>query len=492
VDSLNPLTATAVTINEGDLTMHTIHHTESPVEPTAATVGTNDEPVAVLDETSREPVWRVVGGSLAAGLVGAIVLTLGVFGGASEHVISGSALLAFAAGWAMLALLSTRFTSQPQSWARVPAAFMAAAGVALLIAQPDDRALNTAGWVWPPVVIALAVWLIIQVRRNLTGRVRWLIYPVIASLAIGAVGGMYETATRAHDRNAYPAPGTLYDVGGHRLHLYCTGTGSPTVVLEHGLGATSAGWTRITTELSRTTRVCTYDRAGQGWSDDVDTPQDAPAVAADLHTLLARADESGPYVLVGHSAGGPYVMTYAAQYPDEAAGMVLLDSMSPYEFTDLPGFATEQSMMSRGLAVLPTLTRLGAGRILPTSAWSSLPEPAASQVQAFAASARGMRNMRDEQSMYPTVFEQAKALTSLDSKPLVVVTATESIQKHEEWDGLQDRLAALSTNNDHRVADATHAGLIDDSESFEASVQAIVDVVRSVRTGQPVLAADAL
>jgi hypothetical protein len=111
-------------------------------------------------------------------------------------------------------------------------------------------------------------------------------------------------------------------------------------------------------------------------------------------------------------------------------------------------------------------------------------------VQAFAASARGMRNMRDEQSMYPTVFEQAKALTSLDSKPLVVVTATESIQKHEAWVDLQDGLAALSTNNDHRVADATHAGLIHDSASFEASAQAIVDVVRSVRTGQPVPAAD--
>jgi hypothetical protein len=107
-------------------------------------------------------------------------------------------------------------------------------------------------------------------------------------------------------------------------------------------------------------------------------------------------------------------------------------------------------------------------------------------VQAFAASARGMRSMRDEQSMYRTVFEQAKALLSLDSKPLVVVTATESIQKHQEWVGLQDRLAALSTNNDHRVTDATHQGLIDDGASFEASEQAIVDVVRSVRTKQPV------
>ena len=470
--------------------MNTIHHTESTVEPATATVSTEDEPIADFDETTREPIWRVVGGSLAAGFLGAIVLTLGIFGGAAAHVISGSALLAFAGGWTMLALLSNRFTSQPQRWARTPAAFMAAVALVLLVAQPDDRALDKAGWVWPPVVFALAVWMGVQVRRSLGGRVRWLVYPVIASLAIAAVGGVYETVTRAHDRGAYPAPGTLHDVGGRRLHLQCTGTGSPTVVLEQGLGATSAEWARVTTEVRQTTRVCTYDRAGQGWSDDVDTPQDGLAIASDLHTLLARADESGPYVLVGHSAGGPYVMTYAATYPDEVAGMVLLDSMSPFEFTDLPGFATEQSMMSRGLGLLPTLTRMGAGRILPTSAWSSLPEPAASQVQAFAASARGMRNMRDEQSLYPTVFEQAKALTSLEGKPLVVVTATESIQKHEEWVDLQDRLAALSTNSDHRIADATHAGLIEDSASFEASVQAVVDVVRSVRTASSAPATD--
>ena len=154
--------------------------------------------------TDSEPVWRVVGGSLAAGFVGAIVLTLVVFAGAPEHVIAGSALLAFAGGWAMLAAMSNRFTSQPQRWARVPAAFMAAVGLILLVARPQDQALNTAGWIWPPVVFALAVWIVIQVRGSLTGRVRWLIYPVVASLAVGSVGGMYETAARAHDRARLP------------------------------------------------------------------------------------------------------------------------------------------------------------------------------------------------------------------------------------------------------------------------------------------------
>ena len=118
----------------------------------------------------------------------------------------------------------------------------------------------------------------------------------------------------------------------------------------------------------------------------------------------------------------------------------------------------------------------------------TLPEPAASQVQAFASSPRGMRNMRDEQSMYPSVFAQAKALTSLHATPLVVVTATESIDEHEEWIDLQARLAELSTNSRQRVAEVTHEGLVDDVTTFEVSVQAVLDVVQSVRTGQPVAA----
>ncbi len=177
-------------------------------------------------------------------------------------------------------------------------------------------------------------------------------------------------------------------------------------------------------------------------------------------------------------------MTYAAQYPDEVAGMVLLDSMSPDEFTALPGFASEQLMMRRGHGVLPSLARLGVTRAVPTSAWSSLPEPVESQVQAFASSPRGMRNMRDEQSIYPKVFEQAKALVSLHDKPLIVVTTTESIDKHKEWTDLQNLLATLSTNSQHRVADATHQGLIEAEAAFEPAVLAIVDVVQSIRTGR--------
>lgn len=444
------------------------------------------EPCNEEDDPKREPVWRVVGGSLAAGFFGALILTLVVVAGAPEHVISATALLAFAGGWALLALLSTRYTSQPQTWARVPAIAMAVAGVVLLVASPDNRTINAAGWVWPVAAVTFAVWMIVQLRRNLDSRARWLIYPVIMALIVGSVGGMFETVARARAREDYPAPGAMYDVGGHQLHLDCVGTGSPTVVLENGLGGVSALWSRITEPVSLTTRVCAYDRAGQGWSDDVDTPQDGLAVASDLHTLLERAGETGPYVLVGHSAGGAYAMIYAHQYPDEVAGMVLLDSMTPYQFTALPDFASQYSMMRRGLAVLPSITRLGVAQVLPASAFSSLPEPAASQVRAYNADPRQYRSMRAEQSVYPEVLEQAQALTSLDGKPLVVITASEQQRETKGWTQAQDRLAELSTNSQHRVVEATHEGVVDDEHSFEPSVRAIDDVVLSIRSGDPV------
>lgn len=211
---------------------------------------------------AQGPIARVVLGSLLVGLAGAAALTLVAFPGAPEHVITGSALLAFAAGWAMLAVLSTRLTSQPQRWALVPAFVMAVAGVGLLIVTPGNTGLTDAGWIWPAVMLALAVWMGVQLRRALTGRVRWLLYPLIAALALASVGGFTETVAVHYDAASMVMPGRSYDVGGHRLHLHCTGTGSPTVVLESGLGEMSSNWARVAPAVAITTRVCAYDRAG--------------------------------------------------------------------------------------------------------------------------------------------------------------------------------------------------------------------------------------
>jgi pimeloyl-ACP methyl ester carboxylesterase len=434
--------------------------------------------------TARGPIVRVVLGSLLTGVAGAAALTLVALPGAPEHVITGSALLAFAAGWAMLAVLSSRLTSQPQRWALVPAAVMTLTGLGLLTVAPGNSVLTGAGWIWPPLMFVLAVWMGVQLRRALTGRVRWLLYPVIAALALAGVGGFTETVALHHDMASMAMPGTSYDVGGHRLHLHCTGTGSPTVVLESGLGEMSSSWARIAPAVAATTRVCAYDRVGQGWSDDAARPQDGLAIARDLHALLAVAGERAPFVLAGHSTGGAYAMTYAAQYPAQVAGMVLLDSSTPDQFS-LPQYASTHVMMRRGLGVAPSLARLGIARFAGELSTSGLPSPAAAQVRAFATSSRGLRNMRDEVSALRAAFAQAGALHTLGRKPLAVLTATESLRKTTGWAAAQNRLAALSGNSSHRVISTTHAGLLEDERASGASALAITDVVRAVRTPSP-------
>ena len=112
----------------------------------------------------------------------------------------------------------------------------------LLVLTPGDGALDAAGWVWPPAALVLAVWMARAARRATTGRSRWLLYPVIGLVAVTAVGGAVETVTLARDHGRFEMTGALYDVGGHRLHLNCTGTGSPTVVLENGLNEISPLW----------------------------------------------------------------------------------------------------------------------------------------------------------------------------------------------------------------------------------------------------------
>ena len=225
--------------------------------------------------------------------------------------------------------------------------------------------------------------------------------------------------------------------------------------------------------------MCVYDRAGQGWSADAETPRTASPPPRDLHTLLAAAGERGPFVLVGHSTGGPYAMTYAHRYPEQVAGLVLLDSSTPYQLTKIPAYPGQYAAMRRGLALLPTLARLGVARLAPGA---DLPGEAGDQVTALASSAHEARNMRDEISVVPQVFAQAQALTTLGGRPLAVLTASDSL-KGAGWGDAQDQLAALSTNHVHSTLNATHAGMLDDPAPAASAVNAIAAVVRSVRTG---------
>src|SRR5689334_12390752 len=252
------------------------------------------------------PSKRLVAGAVGTGVLFMFILTLLVAGGARESVITGLALIGAAAGCAMLALLSVRRTNRPQRWAFVPAAAMALSGAALALARPGDAVLTAAGWVWPPLLLALTVWMARESWRHLPARPgrgpRRLVVPVLVALLVAGIGGASESVALAADDRTSVMPGHLYDVGGYRLHLDCTGSGSPTVVLLSGLGEMSPYWARIAPAVAPNTRVCAYDRAGQGWSDSSPHPADGTQTARDLHALLAAAHEEGPFVLAGHSS----------------------------------------------------------------------------------------------------------------------------------------------------------------------------------------------
>jgi pimeloyl-ACP methyl ester carboxylesterase len=433
----------------------------------------------------RGRIGVTVAATMLGGLVLAIAAVAGPFAGAEEHVITGSVLAAFASSWALLAVLTTRWTDQPQPWAAVPAGAMAVAALTILGLAPTG---NELGWLWPPALLALVAWMVRQSRRQLHSWARAaVLYPVFVGLALSALGGAYETSREGRDgaTSAQAMPGRLVDVGGHRLHIDCRGSGGPTVVLEPGLGEVStmmAAW--VAPDVATSTRVCVYDRAGRGWSESASGPQDGVQVATDLHTLLSRAGEPGPYVLAGHSAGGIYVLDFVKAFPRDVAGVVLLDSMHPQQYTRMASWPGFYQMYRRATAVMPPLARLGIGRLVYDRQFDDLPQPQRAQERAFLSNPRHNRSVRDEFSEIRTAMGQAATLPTLGDLPLAVVTAGRGAAP--EWPAMQDDLASLSSNSVHRaLPDATHPMVVEDRHTARLSSRAILDVVDAVRTATP-------
>jgi pimeloyl-ACP methyl ester carboxylesterase len=460
--------------------------TPTPTPPTTSP-DKGPDPVAAKS-ASRGHIGWVVASSLAVGLLTALLLAAAPFISPEENDVTGAVLCGFALGWTALTLLSMRFTNQPQRWAAVPAVFMGVSG--LLLIGFGGTVREVLNWVWPPALLALVIWMTVQAHRQLRTRSRhWLLYPVFGVLALAAVGGGYQTVQEAVDTNAYPMPGQLIDVGGHRLHLHCTGSGSPTVVLQPGGGDFSSAMAWIAPAVASQTRVCVYDRPGRGWSEPAASPQDATQIATDLHTLLQRGNVARPYVLAGHSFGGLYVLTYADRYPDDVAGMVLVDSTNPATEAD-PENATAYDAGSydaatdRVAALGAAAARVGLVRLLGSFDYGELPAQSRDEVRAKTATAEYASGWIDEFVQANASGAEAAMLTDFGDKPLVVLTA--GAETDATHDAAQTKLAALSTNSSHRVVDgASHPGLIFDEQYAKVTTQAVLDVVDSVRNAAP-------
>ena len=209
-------------------------------------------------------------------------------------------------------------------------------------------------------------------RRALLTAAAILVFLVLA-------GATYQGAATALERREFPHPGRLVNVGGHQLHIYCIGEGSPTVVLEAPATGMSAAWGWVQPAVAELTHVCSYDRAGLGWSEAGDRQFEPSAVPGQLHTLLERADEPGPYVIAGQGLGAAFATSYAAQFGPEVAALVLVDPPT----TD--ALSERNLMITRLVNASPWLARTGllrATRMMSSNA-AGLPRHSAGALSAF-------------------------------------------------------------------------------------------------------------
>ncbi|WP_310570758.1 alpha/beta hydrolase [Gemmatimonas sp.] len=313
-----------------------------------------------------------------------------------------------------------------------------------------------------------------------------------------ASGASFEAVMRHRAVRDYPPPGLLVDIGGRRLQIDCRGTGSPTVVLESGLdNLGSLSWAAVHDSLARSTRVCAYSRAGILWSDPAPTPFDASQVARDLHAALTTSGETAPWVVVGHSLGGPYVLLFTSLYDAEVAGIVLVDGSHPDQlarFREATGKSMQPAtgIMAIGSALAWTgIVRLGSGGTAPPR-W-----PAVADVVPRAYLPSSVEALRREADALGATLREASTVRQLGARPLVVLSATEKTlpevlaaqgitpsqgdRMQSAWEALQADEATWSAGGRHqRVPMASHYIQFDRPDVVISAVRDVVGRVRAV------------
>ncbi|MFI4959741.1 MAG: alpha/beta fold hydrolase [Lysobacterales bacterium] len=289
-------------------------------------------------------------------------------------------------------------------------------------------------------------------------------------LALAVAGASWNALAIRHYRSANPPPGKLYSVNGRQMHLYCTGEGSPTVVLESGLGEDFTAWAKIQPSLSRTTQTCSYDRAGFGWSDAQPGARDSDHIADQLHALLMQAGITGPVVLMGHSAGGLHIRAYATRFPRDVAGLVFVDASSPLQNAQLPPSVLALDRHSAGeFLLLKSLVALGVARlsgqctIVPPgleayAGWLKANTCVLSQITAYQREAAGL----------PASLSEVAHTGPYDNLPILIFSRDTQLPmpahlpvpvSSEDWhrgsvvhDAEQDELKRLSTQSRRVIA----------------------------------------
>jgi pimeloyl-ACP methyl ester carboxylesterase len=307
-------------------------------------------------------------------------------------------------------------------------------------------------------------------------------------LLISIAGLIYQALATARDRRNFLPPGRLVDVGGYRLHLNLMGDSQvgPTVLLDAGMVSFSSNWAWIQPEIAKSARVVAYDRAGLGWSDPGPKPRDAGQSARELHTALERAAIPSPFVLAGHSYGGLVMRAFAALYPDEVGGMVMVDASHPDQWVRF-GFSSRT--LGIGNKAGSILARFGIFRIFNREyrlLAEGLPPQAYAELMAMSALPRALSSAGDAAMVWDSITRpQINSAGGLGEKPLIVLSVTDQPRMGEKLTELQAELPGLSSRGKQIVVEgAYHEGLVSQSKYARVVVEAILEVLRSVRDGE--------
>jgi pimeloyl-ACP methyl ester carboxylesterase len=316
-------------------------------------------------------------------------------------------------------------------------------------------------------------------------------------VVLASVGAAYQLFASARDATRFPMPGERVDIGGRALHLYCTGDGPVTVILENGLGGNYAAWRLVQPSIAQFARVCNYDRAGMGWSDPSDRPTRAEFVTDDLHRLVSAAALKPPFVLVGWSAGGVFVRRYFHDYPDGIIGMVFVDSSQEQQrqrLNDPGNTAQQQRTAERQLTLCRALAWTGAVRVSGVmqqmAEAQQVPENPAAEMVAMENRTNYCAGIAHEAHGFESDVSQADPPATLGDLPLVVLTRgrasspkdfptplaqAELEALDQSWRTLQNELAALSTHSSHRIV--KDSGHMIPLQAPDAVVDAVRDII---------------
>jgi pimeloyl-ACP methyl ester carboxylesterase len=324
------------------------------------------------------------------------------------------------------------------------------------------------------------------------------------ALAVG-ISSCVNAAMIASFRVTHPEPGADYQVNGHRMHLNCTGAGSPTVVLDSGLGWDSLEWSGIQPALAKSTRVCSYDRAGFGLSDPQPGPRDANHIAGELHALLGEAGVAGPVVLMGHSIAGMYIRAYASHYPEQVAGLVFVDSSTPLQNRDprlnmaqgtgLPLWASILMMRTVSIAGYPRWKGACAGPGNVAGAGAGLDREAASRIGEDLCHVQ-YKAVQAEFDSFDASGEETVHTGPYGDLPILVISQdtakqfsghTPTAREREfasTWNGMQEKLKELSTRGRRIIAKGSnHDVTLNRPDVIEREVPQFIEAIRTRGVG---------